>query len=122
MLALIAKINRKPVPVGRLVTAEEKEQLLKERTLSLKDVTESTEVDDEETEAKEAINGTLPNIDNNDLAIISSDNESDSELLLDEHTHRRKQIINKLVNYYHWILILFKNGWWRTTLLLWFLW
>ena len=119
MLALIAKINRKPVPIGRLVTAEEKEQLLKERALSLKDV---TEMDDEETEAKEAVNGTLPNIDNNDLAIISSDNESDSELLLDEHTHRRKQIINKLVNYYHWILILFKNGWWRTTLLLWFLW
>ncbi|XP_065892909.1 putative transporter svop-1 [Dysidea avara] len=119
VLALIAKINRKPVPIGRLVTAEEKEQLLKERALSLKDV---TEMDDEETEAKEAVNGTLPNIDNNDLAIISSDNESDSELLLDEHTHRRKQIINKLVNYYHWILILFKNGWWRTTLLLWFLW
>ena len=65
-------------------------------------------------------NKTLPNMDNGDL--ISSDTESDSELLLDEHTHRRTQITNKLINYYHWILILFNNGWWKTTLLLWYLW
>ena len=136
MLSLIAKINRKQLPVGRLVTAEEKEQLLKERCASPDEPTTAI-LGHEETEAKEAINGTLPNnetptnidnnatltnMDNNDLTIVSSDNESDSELLLDERTHRQKWITNKLVNYYHWILILFKNGWWRTTLLLWFLW
>ena len=136
VLSLIAKINRKQLPVGRLVTAEEKERLLKERSASPDEPTTAM-LGNEETDAKEAVygtlpnnetppnidnNATLPNMDNNDLTIMSSDNESDSELLLDEHTHRRKWITNNLVNYYHWILILFKNGWWRTTLLLWFLW
>jgi len=141
VLSLIAKINRKQLPVGRLVTAEEKERLLKEGSPSQDESTTSM-LDHKETKAKEATNGTLthmesnetlldndkslPNMDNNELTIISSDNEPDSELLLNEHTHRRTQIMNKVVNgvvnYYHWILILFKNGWWRTTLLLWFLW
>jgi len=125
VLALIAKINRKSVLIGRVVTAEKREQLLKERNLPLNDVAEPTDDD------KEAINGmlsnmnihnTLPNMDNDDPAVMSSDNESDSELLLNEHTHRQTQIMNKLVNYYQWVLILFKNGWWRTTLLLWYLW
>ena len=119
VLSLIAKLNHKQLPVGRLVTTEEKERLLKERSPSPDEVAESTTGMLEDDETKNAINGTLPNI---DLTVISSDNESDSELLLDEHTYRRKQIINKLVSYYHWILILFKNGWWRTTLLLWYLW
>ena len=122
MLSLIAKVNCKQLPDGRLVTAEEKEKLLKERSPLPDEITVSTTTMlDDEAETKE-ISGTLPNMDSNDLTVISSDNDSDSELLLDEHTQRRKQIINKLVNYYHWILILFKNGWWRTTLLLWYLW
>ena len=122
MLALIAKINCKPAPSGRLVTAEEKEQLLKESTLPVNDVAVTAMVDDEEAEAKEYVNGKLPNMDDNELTVVSPDNESDSELLLDEQTHRRTWITTKLVNHYHWILILFKNGWWRTTLLLWYLW
>ncbi|XP_065892911.1 putative transporter svop-1 [Dysidea avara] len=122
VLSLIAKVNCKQLPDGRLVTAEEKEKLLKERSPLPDEITVSTTTMlDDEAETKE-ISGTLPNMDSNDLTVISSDNDSDSELLLDEHTQRRKQIINKLVNYYHWILILFKNGWWRTTLLLWYLW
>jgi len=122
VLALIAKINCKPAPSGRLVTAEEKEQLLKESTLPVNDVAVTAMVDDEEAEAKEYVNGKLPNMDDNELTVVSPDNESDSELLLDEQTHRRTWITTKLVNHYHWILILFKNGWWRTTLLLWYLW
>ena len=67
----------------------------------------------------------------NELTIISSDNESDSVLLLEsnEHTHRHvsqnhiKHVIKeKAVNYYHWFLLLFKNGWWKTTLILWYIW
>ena len=118
MLSLIAKVNCKPLPTGRLVTAEEKERLFKKRN-------QSPLLNEAASESEDISYGTLPNMENSaitDFTIISSDNESDSELLLDEHTHRRKQIINKLVNYYHWILILFKNGWWRTTLLLWFIW
>ena len=138
VLSLIAKMNCKQLPVGRLVTAEEKEQMRKETSPPLNDIAAVSTVaamkdinDELKCEMNEDIsNGTLPNMDNrtvpnmdnDDLTMISSDNESDSELLLDEHTHGRKQIINKLANYYHWILILFKNGWWRTTLLLWYLW
>jgi len=131
VLSLIAKINRKHLPVGRLVTAEEKERLLRERSLSPDEVGESKTTILEDEGSKEIVNEassimdnnrTLPNTDNDDITIMSSDNESDSELLLDEHTHRRTKIMSKLVSYYHWILILFKNGWWRTTLLLWYLW
>ena len=64
MLALIAKVNRKPVPTGRLVIAEKKEQLLKGRNLPLNNVAESTKINDGESEAKQAINGTLTNMNN----------------------------------------------------------
>ena len=117
MLSLIAKINRKQLPVGRLVTTEEKERLLKERSSSPDEVVEAKTTTLEDEATKEVIN-----MDNNDLTVTLSDNESDSELLLDEHTLEREWITNKLVNYYHWIKILFNNGWWRTTLLLWYLW
>ena len=118
MLSLIAKVNRKPMLTGRLVTAEEKEQLFKKRNCS-------PLLEESETNGGDVSYGTLPDMEISamtDFTIVSSDNGSDSELLLDEHTHRRKWITNKLVNYYHWVLILFKNGWWRTTLLLWFIW
>ena len=80
VLALIAKVNRKAVPTGRLMIAEKKEQLLKGRNLPLNDVAESTKISGRESEAKEAINGTLTNMDNNgtlpnndDSIVISSD-------------------------------------------------
>lgn len=140
MLALIAWINCKKPLSGRLVTQEEKERLLEERNrvstngdeIIETSMTESENPSDEmETQPKD--NGTLPNEEDNDqtadLVMMSSDNESDQELLImsDEHTHRRyltlkKMIKQKAVNYYHWFLLLFKNGWWRTTLLLWYLW
>ena len=34
----------------------------------------------------------------------------------------RKTLRDKATNYIHWLLLLFKNGWWKTTLLLWYLW
>ena len=73
-----------------------------------------------------------PNKEETELTVISSDNESDSELLLasDDSTHKRTLswkhsklfITNKATKYYQWFLILFKNGYWRTTLLLWYIW
>ena len=91
-----------------------------------------------ETEAEIKDYGTVPNKEeneqtaDNDLVMMSSDNESDQELLIvsDEHTHKQtftlayiKRIMKiKACDYYHWFLILFKNGYWRTTLLLWYLW
>jgi len=119
VLSLIAKVNRKPPLTGRLVTAEEKEQLLEKRDQSPLLSEES------ETNSGDISYGTVSNMEISvmtDLTILSSDNEFDSELLLDKCTHRRTRIINKLIKYYHWIEILFKNGWWRTTLLLWFIW
>ena len=69
---------------------------------------------------------------NQEETVISSDNVSDSELLLtsDDSTHKRTLswkysklfIANKATKYYQWILILFKNGYWKTTLLLWYIW
>ena len=88
-----------------------------------------------ETEADNNRHETQPNKEetvDNELTMMSSDNESDSELLLtsDDSTHKRtlswtysKRFIKyKATKYYHWFLILFKNGFWRTTLLLWYLW
>jgi len=138
VLALIAKLNFKPLPTGRLVTTEEKEQLLKERTKATpKNETvepTSTMVEDEmETNsANRAINETLPAFVATDLtAAVSSDNDSDSELLLTEHVQHRQPdlwprvkvaVNSKLRQYYHWMELLFRNGWWRTTLLLWYMW
>ena len=96
VLALIAKLNCKPLPSGRLVTTEEKEQLLKERTQStstneeLESTTAAMLEDETETiNSNRAINGTLPhtrNVEMTDLtATVSSDNGFDSELLLNEN-------------------------------------
>ena len=70
---------------------------------------------------------------NSDVVLMSSDNnESDRELLIasDECTHRqtnfqmriKQKIKEKAITYYHWSLILFHKGYWRTTLLLWYIW
>ena len=142
MLALIAKINCKQPLTGRLVTQEEKEQLLQERNkvCSAADEiveTSMTELEDQTGEPEPKDYGTLPNKEengqiatiDNDLVMMSSDNESDQELLItsDECVHRRtsslkRMIKEKAVSSYHWFLLLFKNGWWKTTLLLWYLW
>ena len=125
-----------------LVTQEKKEQLLQERnrmpppaseTIETSIVESESSTNDIETEPKDY--GTLPNTKENfHQSIIDSDvtNDSDHELLIatDECTHRRtlswihikQKIKKKAITYYHWFLILFKNGYWKTTLLLWYLW
>ena len=150
VLALMAWVNRKQPLSGRLVTQEEKERLLEERkqlSSPENEIAETSLMESEdpsasgETHSEPKDYGTLPNMEengqlavDNDIVVMSSDNESDQELLIvsDEHTHRqrlsfkkmfsKKVLKEKAISYYHWFLLLFKNGWWRTTLLLWYLW
>ena len=141
MLAVIAKTNCRPLLLGRLVTQEEKEELLDKRNkLSSQDeLVEPSSVESDrcsnEIEDNPTSCITQPNKEetvDNDLTVISSESDSDNVQLLvpGEHTHRRtlsqyriKLIIKeKAVNYYQWFLLLFKNGWWRTTILLWYIW
>ena len=133
---MIAKINCKQPLSGRLVTQEEKERMLKERNrtfLSSKSVEPSIiSSENHSNELEEANSNYIQQLNkgetiDNEIAIISSDNDSDSVLLLDsnEHTLRpasQNNMKQKAINYYHWFLLLFKNGWWRTTLLLWYIW
>ena len=78
---------------------------------------------------------TLPNLEESCHQTNNSNdatNDTDRELLIasDECTHRRtfgqmhikQKIKEKAIMYYHWFLILFKNGYWKTTLLLWYIW
>ena len=137
----MAWLNCKQPLTGRVVTQEEKEKLQQKRSQQTNGHVETSmmEPDDEsgELELEPKDYGTLPNeevnsemaTNDNDLVVMSSDNESDHELLIaaDEGVHRRnwylkKVIKEKAISYYHWLLLLFKNGWWRTTLLLWYLW
>ena len=146
VLALIARLNCKQPLVGRLVTQEEKERMLQERSQSCSPANGIVETSmmepgspPGEIESEPRDYGTLPNNEengqlavSNDITVLSSDNESDHELLIasDEHTHRqklslktlKKKMKEKAGQYYYWFLLLFKNGWWRTTLLLWYLW
>ena len=134
VLALIAKINCRPPLSGKLVTQEEKEQMLKERNQTPspnQHVERSVAVSDNEIEASNTSYEIQPNKEDNELAGISSDNESDSVLLLEANEHTQRQVSpshfksfikEKAISYYHWFLLLFKNGWWRTTLLLWYIW
>ena len=133
---MIAKINCKQPLSGRLVTQEEKERMLKERNrtfLSNKSVEPSIiSSENHSNELEEANSNYIQQLNkgetiDNEIAIISSDNDSDSVLLLDsnEHTLRpasQNNMKQKAIKYYHWFLLLFKNGWWRTTLLLWYIW
>ena len=141
MLALMAWLNCKQPLTGRVVTQEEKEKLLQKRNQLTNGLVETSmmEPDDESGELELEPNdyGTLPNkeenskmvTNDNDLVVMSSDNESDHELLIaaDEGVRNRSWYLKKVfkekaISYYHWLLLLFKNGWWRTTLLLWYLW
>ena len=142
MLAWIAKVNCSPPLSGRLVTQEEKEQLLQERNLEVSSdqriklpvATLVNRTNEERPVGKEKRNyGTLPimeeltnNEQDND---VSSVNESEKEMCLISSESIYKQtkscdeiIKEKLSNYYQWFLILFKKGYWKTTLLLWYLW
>ena len=137
VLALIAKVNCRPSLSGRLVAQERKEQMIEEKSrISLSDdehVGPSNLASGNSpiaTEADDSKYITQLNEVDNELTVVSSDNESDSVQLLTsvEHTHRltfsqtyiKYFIKEKAFNYYHWFLLLFKNGWWRTTLLLWY--
>ena len=138
VLALIAKINCRPPLSGKLVTQEEKEQMLKERNQTTVADNEQVETStggsencSNEIEADNATHEAQPNKEETELTMMSPDNESDSELLLttDDSIHKHTLswkysklfIRNKATKYHQWFLILFKNGFWRTTLLLWYL-
>ena len=136
---LVAKMNCTPVSLGRIVTEEEKESLLKERNHSILSSSpvkqdESLSIGQENDQSNNIVTDNLiqPNKEqkfDNELTMVSSENESDSELLLvsDGHMHKISRapwtytIKKEAINYYHWFLLLFKNGWWRTTLLLWYI-
>ena len=95
----MAWINCKQPLSGKLVTQEEKEQLLEERkngTSSTALEISVTEVEDITSGETEAGHRTVPDKEeneltaDNDLVVMSSDNESDQELLIisDNHTHK----------------------------------
>ena len=142
VLEYIAWVNCRPTFSGRLVTQEKKEQLTEERNRMSPHASEIIETsmmesesptNDIETEPED--NRTLPNMEESCQQTIADNditNDSDHGLLIasDECTHRRtlsrihikQKIKEKAITCYHWFLILFKNGYWKTTLLLWYLW
>ena len=147
VLALMAWVNCKSPVTGKLVTQEAKEELLQRKnevSSPVDDIIETsmTETEDEatkmESEPKEdvALLNEKENdsrmVANGDVVLMSSHDKSDRELLIasDECTHRRtdfqmhikQKIKEKAITYYHWSLILFQKGYWRTTLLLWYIW
>ena len=142
MLAWIARVNCSPPLSGRLVTQEEKERLLQERNLgSLPNQAVKipvTSLVHQSSEARPVITersnyGTLPkmeesvNIEQHTDAPSIDESETDLPLISEENMHEQKLsckeiVIKKLVTYWQWFLILFKNGYWKTTLLLWYLW
>ena len=102
-------------------------------TIETSMVESESSTNDIETEPKDY--GTLPSMKEScHQSVTDSDvtNDSDHELLIasDECTHRltlsrihiKQKIKEKAITYYQWFLILFKNGYWKTTLLLWYLW
>ena len=145
VLALMAKINCKPMLSGRLVTVEEKRRLtmLNAQQYSLSNGVQLPGNVSDETRIRNMMeeNGyeiLQSEAESDDITCVdhevSLDNaSSDIELLTvssNEHTqwrtfswaYIRKIAKRKAINYYHWSLLLFKNGYWRTTLLLWYLW
>jgi len=147
VLNLVAKINCGRLILGRLVTQEVKENILKEQSYlkTSNGLMESsfTEVRRQSSPAsnsaftygalpgeetppleEDTFNNGQPTIDMSDIRKLLKRSRNCSIEDCDKCSwfYLRKLITNKLVNYYHWILILFKNGWWRTTLLLWYLW
>ena len=141
VLALMAKINCKPMLSGRLVTVEEKRRLTLEKTQQYSlsngvqlpgNVSNETRIRNTmEEDGYEILEAESDDVIDDDVSLDNA--SSDIELLLvssSEHKHWkafswghvRNIAKRKAVNYYHWFLLLFKNGYWRTTLLLWYLW
>ena len=139
----MARINCKPPLSGKLVTQEEKERILEERhqrSSSPDKLTDQSVVGlvnhcNEIDTANAAGYTTQPNKEeriDNELTMMSSDNESDSEQLLtsNEYIHKKALtwaytkyfIKSNTTKYRNWFFILFKNGYWRTTIILWYLW
>jgi len=136
VLALVAKINCKPpMPMsGRLVIQEEKERMLEEKNQTsspverakqstVGSVNQCNEIDIQPNEEERV---------DTELTVILSGNASDREqlLTLNEFTCKKALtwtyikfcIKNSTTKYRNWFLILFKNGYWRTTIILWYLW
>ena len=145
VLARVARINCSLLMPGKLVTQEVKEDILKERSYlkagnglmesSFSEVRMQSSaapnsgygsLPGEETPPleEEGFNDGLSSIDMTDIRRLLKRSQACSIDNCDKCSwfYLRKLITIKIVNYYHWILILFKNGWWRTTLLLWYLW
>ena len=136
---MIAKIDCKEPLSGRLVTQEEKERMLKRRNqILLSDervepsIVGSDNCSNELSDGHVTISNILDETIDTEFTVMSSDNESDSVMLLQSNDHALRPIFSrayvkrffkaKANDYYHWFLLLFKNKWWRTTLLLWYLW
>ena len=130
---------------GRLVTQEEKEELIRQRNPPIQDDARNTFAESTFSERRHqrtssgstSSYGTLlgeetPPLEDevfNNHAIDMSEVQrllSQSQCCTDDEECSwlcvRKRIRVKVINYYHWFLLLFKNGWWKTTLLLWYLW
>ena len=135
---------------GRLVTQEEKEELIRQRSPPVQDDARKPFAESTFSEHKHqrtssgsrstSSYGTLLGeetppleddvfVNNNNHSIDMSEVRrllSQSQCCADDEECSclciRKRIRDKVTNYYHWFLLLFKNGWWKTTLLLWYLW
>ena len=145
VLALVARINCVQMMAGRLVTQEEKEELIRQRNPPIQDDARNTFAESTFSERRHqrtssgstSSYGTLlgeetppleDEVFNNHPIDMSEVRRllSQSQCCADDEECSwlcvRKRIRVKVINYYHWFLLLFKNGWWKTTLLLWYLW
>ena len=130
ILAMIAKTNCRPPLFGEVSYAGgkrrnggQKNQLSSQNTLVQPSSAESDSCPNEIEDNNPTSYLTQPSkeetVDNN-LTVLSSDSESDNIQLLvsDENVHKQafsqhclKHIAkHKAINYYHWFLLLYKNG------------
>ncbi|XP_065902879.1 synaptic vesicle 2-related protein-like isoform X2 [Dysidea avara] len=72
---------------------------------------------------------TVDDINTDTVEMVSIVAESDKTELLSSPSSEDKEtsqhaswIKDMMYRHYHWLLILFKHGWWKTTMLLWFIW
>ena len=143
VLALIARINCKQ-PLSRrvqLVTQEGKEQMLEERKsrksnkIIIAAEMSITKMERMTSGEAETDYGTVLNKEDNGQTadngffIVSSENGSDQVpfTVSDNRIHKQIAYIKETIKvksykFYHWFLLLFENGWWKTTLILWYLW
>lgn len=144
---LVAKINCVQPITGRLVTQEEKEHVMRQRSQLTQGRTNNTFEESVFFDSKQRTSsgtssdyGTLlgeetpPEEDEvfSDSRQHSIDFSEIQRLLSSSGCHHNNKecsclcigetVRDKAINYYHWFLLLFKNGWWKTTLLLWYLW